>query len=84
MFYIIILSSCTTLYVLCIKRFADMHNFTVLHKLCKDFIYGNFVQICEEDELGDLSKDQFMKFLNSEYLCVDSEQQVNHIFFLFG
>lgn len=60
-----------------------MHNFTVLHKLSKDFIYGNFVQICEEDELGDLSKDQFMKFLNSEYLCVDSEQQVNHIFFFF-
>lgn len=57
-----------------------MHNFTVLHKLTKDFIYGNFVQICEEDELGDLSKDQFMKFLNSEYLCVDSEQQVNHIY----
>jgi len=57
-----------------------MHNFTVLHKLSKDFIYGNFVQICEEDELGDLSKDQFMKFLNSEYLCVDSEQQVNHIY----
>ncbi|VVC37291.1 Hypothetical protein CINCED_3A013809 [Cinara cedri] len=57
-------------------RFADMHNFTVLHKLSEDFIYGNFVQICEEDELGDLSKDQFIKFLNSEYLCVDSEQQV--------
>lgn len=55
-----------------------MHNFTVLHKLSKDFIYGNFVQICEEDELGDLSKDQFIKFLNSEYLCVDSEQQVNN------
>lgn len=54
-----------------------MHNFTVLHKLSEDFIYGNFVQICEEDELGDLSKDQFIKFLNSEYLCVDSEQQVN-------
>ncbi|CAI6366963.1 unnamed protein product [Macrosiphum euphorbiae] len=43
-------------------RFADMHNFTVLHKLSKDFIYGNFIQICE-DELGDLSKDQFIKFL---------------------
>jgi len=57
-----------------------MHNFTVLHKLSKDFIYGNFVQICEEDELGDLSKDQFIKFLNSEYLCVDSEQQVNNFF----
>lgn len=53
-----------------------MHNFTVLHKLSEDYIYGNFVQICEEDELGDLSKDQFVKFLNSEYLCVDSEQQV--------
>lgn len=53
-----------------------MHNFTVLHKLSEDFIYGNFVQICEEDELGDLSKEQFIKFLNSEYLCVDSEQQV--------
>jgi len=59
-----------------------MHNFTVLHKLSKDFIYGNFVQICEEDELGDLSKDQFIKFLNSEYLCVDSEQQVNTFFFV--
>jgi len=59
-----------------------MHNFTVLHKLAKDFIYGNFVQICEEDELGDLSKDQFINFLNSEYLCVDSEQQVNIFFFV--
>lgn len=57
-------------------RFADMHNFSVLHKISEKFIYGNFVQICEEDELGDLSKDQFIKFLNSEYLCVDSEQQV--------
>lgn len=57
-----------------------MHNFTVLHKLSEDFIYGNFVQICEEDELGDLSKDQFIKFLNSEYLCVDSEHQVIKIF----
>lgn len=56
-----------------------MHNFTVLHKLSEDFIYGNFVQICEEDELGDLSKDQFIKFLNSEFLCVDSEQQVIHL-----
>lgn len=60
-----------------------MHNFTVLHKLSKDFIYGNFVQICEEDELGDLSKEQFIKFLNSEYLCVDSEQQVSHFFIFF-
>lgn len=60
-----------------------MHNFTVLHKLSEDFIYGNFVQICEEDELGDLSKEQFIKFLNSEYLCVDSEQQVINLdFFL--
>lgn len=58
-----------------------MHNFTVLHKLSEDYIYGNFVQICEEDELGDLSKDQFMKFLNSEYLCVDSEQQVTYYLF---
>lgn len=66
----------------CVKlRFADMHNFTVLHKLSEDYIYGNFVQICEEDELGDLSKDQFMKFLNSEYLCVDSEQQVLYLNF---
>jgi len=60
-----------------------MHNFTVLHKLAKDFIYGNFVQICEEDEFGDLSKDQFINFLNSEYLCVDSEQQVNILLFFF-
>lgn len=60
-----------------------MHNFTVLHKLSEDFIYGNFVQICEEDELGDLSKDQFIKFLNSEYLCVDSEQQVTHFLYKF-
>lgn len=60
-----------------------MHNFTVLHKLSEDYIYGNFVQICEEDELGDLSKDQFIKFLNSEYLCVDSEQQVTHFINLF-
>lgn len=59
-----------------------MHNFTVLHKLSEDYIYGNFVQICEEDELGDLTKDQFIKFLNSEYLCVDSEQQVNNLIFL--
>lgn len=59
-----------------------MHNFTVLHKLSEDYIYGNFVQICEEDELGDLSKDQFIKFLNSEYLCVDSEQQVIYFIFL--
>lgn len=60
-----------------------MHNFTVLHKLSENYIYGNFVQICEEDELGDLSKDQFIKFLNSEYLCVDSEQQVTHFINLF-
>lgn len=60
-----------------------MHNFTVLHKLSEDFIYGNFVQICEEDELGDLSKDQFIKFLNSEYLSVDSEQQVIYFYIIF-
>lgn len=60
-----------------------MHNFTVLHKLSEDFIIGNFVQICEGDELGDLSKDQFIKFLNSEYLCVDSEQQVFLTFYLY-
>jgi hypothetical protein len=60
-----------------------MHNFTVLYKLSEDFIYGNFVQICEEDELGDLSKDQFIKFLNSEYLCVDSEQQVTNFLYIF-
>lgn len=59
-----------------IYRFAEGHNCTELTNAAMQFIQNHFPQICNEEEIYELPKDQIIKFLSSEHLCVDSEYQV--------
>ncbi|KAI4461309.1 kelch protein [Holotrichia oblita] len=59
-----------------IFRFAEAHNCTELMTASYEFILNNFPQVCNEDEIYDLPKDQIIKFLSSEHVKVDSEFQV--------
>lgn len=59
-----------------VVRFADGHNCEELATKAIEYIHTHFPQICAEDEIYELPKDQFTKFLTSEDLRVDSEFQV--------
>lgn len=57
-------------------RFAEGHNCKELAKSATDYIHAHFPQICTEDEIYDLPKEQLTRFLTSENLRVDTEFQV--------
>ncbi|KRT81641.1 BTB And C-terminal Kelch domain containing protein [Oryctes borbonicus] len=59
-----------------IFRFAEAHNCTELMTASYEFILNHFPQVCAEDEIYELPKDQIIKFLSSEHVRVDSEFQV--------
>lgn len=41
-----------------------------------EYILNHFLQVCNEDEIYELPKEEFIKFLSSEHVRVDSEFQV--------
>ncbi|XP_017777106.1 PREDICTED: actin-binding protein IPP-like [Nicrophorus vespilloides] len=59
-----------------IYRFAEAHNCKLLTNKSVQYIESHFVQVSEEKEIYELPKELLLKFLTSEYLCVDSEFQV--------
>lgn len=59
-----------------IYRFSEAHNFKELSKAAIDYVHMYFPQVCAEDELLELTKDELARFLSSEHLRVDTEFQV--------
>ncbi|XP_045474704.1 actin-binding protein IPP [Harmonia axyridis] len=57
-------------------RFADGLNAKDLKSEAEKYIQLNFVRVSKEDEILQLNEDVLMKFISSEYLRIDSEQQV--------
>ncbi|XP_044755911.1 actin-binding protein IPP [Coccinella septempunctata] len=57
-------------------RFADDLNAKELKSESEKYIQLNFVKVSGEDEILQLSKDLLIKFISTEYLRIDSEQQV--------
>lgn len=57
-------------------RFAEAHNCAELKAVSFDFIEKHFPQVCNEDEIYDLNKEEIIRLLSSEKLGVDSEFQV--------
>lgn len=62
--------------VLGIFRFAADHNCLLLKESALKFVCTNFVQVSQEEEFTDLTKELILKLLASEDLRVDSEYQV--------
>lgn len=59
-----------------IYRFANDHNFWQLTFHTVKYIEDNFPKVCNEDEIYELDKNEFSKFLLSENLKIDSEFQI--------
>lgn len=59
-----------------IYRFAEDLNTKELKSESEKYIQLNFLDVSKEDEILQLSKDLMMNFISTEYLRVESEQQV--------
>nr|XP_022915944.1 actin-binding protein IPP [Onthophagus taurus]XP_022915945.1 actin-binding protein IPP [Onthophagus taurus] len=59
-----------------IYRFAEGHNWLNLANEAMGYVESHFPEICQEEEIYELPKEEFIKFLSSERLRVDSEFQV--------
>lgn len=57
-------------------RFAEDHNWKQLRNASIDYIEKNFPKICNEDEIYELDKEEFINFLRSENLKIELEYEI--------
>ncbi|XP_019875864.2 actin-binding protein IPP isoform X2 [Aethina tumida] len=59
-----------------IYKFAEDHNWKQLRNASIDYIEKNFPKICNEDEIYELDKEEFINFLRSENLKIELEYEI--------